>query len=459
MLKHIHARALGPAQELSWDLGQRLSLVVGDNGLGKTLLLDLIWWAITGQFASEPLRGDRSKGEPSIQWTLAGETDWVETVRTYQAVLRQGSPASEWVRKGLDLTKRTKEPKEHSDISLFEDTLTGGKKVVDHLTIYARHDGSFDVFDPIRPKSRGRPKLHFTTDEVWHGPQGVGAKTVVCRGLIEDWRSWQYEPNKQPQFAMFKRVLELLSEPGCPITPADDKTRIPGDAREIPMVQLPYGTEPITQLSAGMRRVLSLSYLLVWAWSEHLVLARELKVPRGHGLTLLIDEVELHLHPRWQRSLLPALMQLGRIPDLFEGLGRSTGPSPFQIIATTHAPLILASVESLWQDETDSLLRYELVGGKQVVLHQEEVRKEGDVNAWLTSRAFGLGEARSKEAEDILREAENLMERCEGEVNDNHREPVRAMHERLKRILPNDDPFWTRWIGSYDSRIHRRTKS
>ena len=449
MLTTLSVRGLGPAHELDWNLGSRLSLIVGDNGLGKTLLLDIVWWVITGQFAGEPLRGDRSRGEPSIRWSVTGHSELVKTTRDYESTLRQGSSATEWSREEKAVRKSKLDDGAEPTYSLLDDTKNGGKKVADHLTIYARHDGSFEVFDPIRPKKRGKSKLHFSTDEIWHGPQGAGSKNVVCRGLIEDWRSWQYEPDKHAQFAMFTKILEHLSEPGCPIKPATDKARIPGDAREIPMVQLPYGVESITQLSAGMRRILSLSYLLVWAWGEHVVNARELKLPRSHGLTLLIDEAELHLHPRWQRSLLPALMQMAMVPDLFEGLRRTEQSSPIQIIATTHAPLVLASVESIWKDDLDSLLRYELVGGHQVVLHQEEIRKEGEVANWLTSPAFGLIEARSREAEDALIKAEALMSHASALTETVVAEQVRALHPELKRVLPNDDPFWTRWIGTY----------
>lgn len=44
---------------------------------------------------------------------------------------------------------------------------------------------------------------------------------------------------------------------------------------------------------------------------------------------LLIDEVEAHLHPRWQSRVLPGIRQL--FPNV-------------QIIATTHSPFVLASV-------------------------------------------------------------------------------------------------------------------
>ena len=40
MLKRIELNNVGPAPELGIDFGERLNLLTGDNGLGKSFLLD-----------------------------------------------------------------------------------------------------------------------------------------------------------------------------------------------------------------------------------------------------------------------------------------------------------------------------------------------------------------------------------------------------------------------------------
>src|SRR5688572_10982321 len=47
MLETIHLKNVGPAPEMKMTLAPRLNLITGDNGLGKTLLLDSAWWALT----------------------------------------------------------------------------------------------------------------------------------------------------------------------------------------------------------------------------------------------------------------------------------------------------------------------------------------------------------------------------------------------------------------------------
>jgi hypothetical protein len=47
MLEYLHLINVGPAPEMEFALAPRLNLLTGDNGLGKSFLLDCIWWALT----------------------------------------------------------------------------------------------------------------------------------------------------------------------------------------------------------------------------------------------------------------------------------------------------------------------------------------------------------------------------------------------------------------------------
>lgn len=48
---------------------------------------------------------------------------------------------------------------------------------------------------------------------------------------------------------------------------------------------------------------------------------------------LLLDEVDIHLHPRWQRRILPAVQKL--LPNA-------------QVFVSTHSPFVIGSVEDAW---------------------------------------------------------------------------------------------------------------
>ncbi len=47
MIKHLKMSNVGPAPVLELEFGERLNLLTGDNGLGKSFLLAIIWWSLT----------------------------------------------------------------------------------------------------------------------------------------------------------------------------------------------------------------------------------------------------------------------------------------------------------------------------------------------------------------------------------------------------------------------------
>jgi predicted ATP-binding protein involved in virulence len=72
------------------------------------------------------------------------------------------------------------------------------------------------------------------------------------------------------------------------------------DVRPVPTLEFPYRPVPIVLCSAGIKRIVALAYLLVWAWNEHVVNSELICEKPQRSIVLLIDEMEAHLHPFWQ---------------------------------------------------------------------------------------------------------------------------------------------------------------
>ena len=53
MLEYIHLKNVGPAAEMRMELAPRLNLLTGDNGLGKSFLLDIAWWTLTRRWPKD----------------------------------------------------------------------------------------------------------------------------------------------------------------------------------------------------------------------------------------------------------------------------------------------------------------------------------------------------------------------------------------------------------------------
>jgi hypothetical protein len=250
--------------------------------------------------------------------------------------------------------------------------------------------------------------------------------------LIYDWIRWQ-EAADQTRFKELSAVLYNLSPdpqkepliPGKPIRMVEL-----GDARDIPTLTFPYGDVPILLCSAGIQRIIAFAYLLVWTWQEHVKTAESMQREPERSIVLLVDEVEAHLHPFWQRTIVPALMKV---------VQRLAPQVQTQIIIATHSPLVLASVESLFDKDQDKLFHLSQTNGS---VHLDEVPfiTRGRVDLWLMSDVFGLKHPRSKIAEETIERAKALQLK-----NKPAKEEVQQVSEALSKVLAPDDQFWPRW--------------
>jgi DNA repair ATPase RecN len=86
MLKSLHLRHVGSAPQLDMELADRLNIITGDNGLGKSFLLDVAWWALTGTWVDQfALPRREEPGQPQIRFQLADSHERsVEVTSAYQ---------------------------------------------------------------------------------------------------------------------------------------------------------------------------------------------------------------------------------------------------------------------------------------------------------------------------------------------------------------------------------------
>ena len=402
ILTYLEAAGVGPIPNLRFDPKERLNLLTGDNGLGKTFLLDLAWWALTDDWAERPaLPFQVSPSEPpSISYSVESRG----ITRPITATYSYGH--AEWV---------TEESKP---------TLSG-------LVVYARLDGSFAIWDPANlslghsvGQGPGWPGLKFNRDDIWDG------KGHIIEGLIRDWVRWQTRSPKS--FEVFTAVLDRVYPPDIGQLRIGDPIRIAKDSRDIPTLIHPYGTVPIVYESAGIRRILTLAYLLVWVLEEHQVHATQQGLYPEHQMVVLIDEIEAHLHPKWQRAILPALLQVSN------SLHREM---EIQWIVASHSPLILASAEESWDSESDQLFHLAMAEDGHVSFDAIEFFKRGTIDSWLSSELFEISQPGSTARENAIWQAIDLQ----SHTNPSQGAIIEAT-EQLKKHLSDEDPFWIRWI-------------
>lgn len=62
-----------------------------------------------------------------------------------------------------------------------------------------------------------------------------------------------------------------------------------------------------------------------------------------------------------------------------------SGMSKFPLIATTHSPLVLASLEPHLDEKRDGLFLFDMQADQHVRLREIPWSKQGDTVGWLTS--------------------------------------------------------------------------
>lgn len=419
MLESLQLENVGPAPKMDLEFSERLNLLTGDNGLGKSFLLDVAWWALTRRWPHDlnarltsgyAARPSNLKEDAAIRFQVRGKAKSIAYESKY-------SPRDEsWVGRA-------------------------GRPWNPGLVLYAHADGGFAVWDPARNywKTRGNvdvqerlPGFVFSPQEVWDGliVEADRKPTTVCNGLLMDWASWIRERGDTAD--RMKRVLDRLSPSGEHIEVGPLVRLSINDARDIPSIRTPYvESVPILHASSGVRRIVGLAYMLLWSWNEHIRASELLGEKPTQRVVILFDELESHLHPRWQRTILSSLIHVA------ESLHDE---ARVQLIAATHSPLVLASAEPLFDPERDSWFDLDLEW-KNVVLRNRPFVRRGEVSNWLTSEAFDLKSARSLEAETAIEKAKAVVR----EDAPSQKAVEEADAQLRQARLPDLDPFWVRW--------------
>lgn len=128
---------------------------------------------------------------------------------------------------------------------------------------------------------------------------------------------------------------------------------------------------------------------------------------------VLIDEVEQHLHPRWQLNMMNML--------------RSAFPK-IQFIVTTHSPLVISGVQNMSV--------YTLNQGRYSVFK--------NVHGWLAEDVYrkimGLQTSRSKDFKELIQQYQHLhFKSLQGKTSDRDNRELTSLKRKIKG-LPGTDP-------------------
>ncbi len=181
----------------------------------------------------------------------------------------------------------------------------------------------------------------------------------------------------------FKQICEILKQ----ILPDIEDIRIDLDeylARPTAEFLTPFGWVRLSSLGLGYRTMI--------AWMVDLAVRLFIRYPDSEDplaepAIVLVDEIDLHMHPQWQRTIMEFLTE--RFPNT-------------QFIVTAHSPLVVQAA----QDANIVLLRRE--GDRVVIDNNPEIIENWRVDQVLTS-VFEMPSARPAKIEPLLDRRQEIL--------------------------------------------------
>ena len=420
-IDRIYMRNFKCFDEKHLQLNPRFTLLVGDNGAGKTTVLDALAVAAGVWLVKPPdsaLAGSGRNILPNEIRLLAKEagdrSQFIECKPvSVEAVGEIGDVEARWCRQIRRDGTRTTNVAAKDALDIIErhfSRIHAGETALSPVIAYY---GAGRAWLPSRHRSEqgGRKngparrweafydcfneRIRLTDLDVW-----FRREAIAFAGRSGSWR---------PGYHAVKRAILRC-------VPDSDNLWYDGDLGEL---VLSIGGEPrtFTNLSAGQRMMVALiADIAIKAVAQNAYLVQEAQLHTGDdslpevlhrtpGL-VLIDELDAHLHPRWQQRV---------VDDL-----KLTFPT-IQFVCTSHSPFVIQSLEvgelrSL-EPGGAALVEYadrsieDIAEDIQRVDVPQQSRKSVELNR-ATERYFGLlqqwdGEEKSealKEAESVYRE-------------------------------------------------------
>lgn len=348
------------------DSGQ-WTILLGDNGVGKSTLLRTIALATADE---------------RVAWSLLEKL------------------GGDWVRRGADGESRvTLETSEATWNQTYRQSPSvGGVEV-------HGHSGATPMvlaYGVGRGTALGGPDRAVRLEA-----QTEGRQTLFYAGALVHAETWLRNlALAATESAADKAFFDAVCRTLCDLLPGVDHLAVQSDG--VWAEGEAVGRVSLVSLSDGYLTTLGWTLDLVARWS-HLVrgAGEKLKGGLGESITglVLIDELDLHLHPRWQIEIVSSL--------------RTAFPR-LSFIATTHNPLTLRGAEP---GEIHVLSR------EDETSHQIDPRPGLRTDELLTGAWFGLGTTLDDDTLELLRKYQKSA------VSDPGGEATRALEDELRSRL------------------------
>ncbi len=316
--------------EFDQRLNRRFMLIVGQNGTGKSNLLDAVSVAFGAFLLGIPAARSRTIHRSEVREIARNYDGLLEFQQAFPVLVEaEGMLQSNdgtalekcvWRRELLSANGRTTSKEAaaiRSKAQAAYEAITGGQDVTLPLLSYY---GTGRLWEEPRQSSKSKRTSRFDAYKNSHEARVASADLLAW---VERERLLELETDQpSKRFLAWKKAVEACFDSPVSVSYSLSRKRIEVAFAELKQV-VSYDN-----LSHGQRNILSLVGDIAF---KAIILNPHLgsdAVQQTSGI-VLIDEIDLHLHPRWQRTIVPALLRA--FPSL-------------QFFATTHSPFIVQSL-------------------------------------------------------------------------------------------------------------------
>lgn len=315
-------------------LHPEFNLLVGKNGTGKTSALDALAVAISSWFLG--IRGVRTRHIFGSEVQLAAiqvatETTWEERIPCEvgargvvqgQAISWRRSITSPGGRTTYRYANDIKRLAARTDAAVRKGEGVELPLIAYYGTgrLWQEPRESYQVKEPEKAVSK-QEQSRFSGYLYSVDPR-LSVKQLTQWIARQSWISFQKRGKVPPSFEAVKQAI---------ISCVEGATELFFDAEygEV-VVEMETGLQPLSNLSDGQRCMLAMVGDIAQKAAKLNPQYGEAVLLRTQGV-VLIDELDLHLHPRWQRRI---------VEDL-----RRTFPQ-IQFVCTTHSPFLIQSLRT-----------------------------------------------------------------------------------------------------------------
>ena len=276
-------------------------------------------------------------------------------------------------------------------------------------------------FGPLRRFSGGNLELnrHMSNYPILYRHISLFGEDVALIESLEWLRLLKFKKlESKEEYTLIDHIKEFLNQDGflpfgaklLDIT-SDNIIFCDGNGVKIPVLDLSDGYRSILSLTFELIRLMSSCYPNIELFNQD---NSSIVVPG----VVLIDEVDAHLHPNWQRAIGPWLCRL--FPQI-------------QFIVTTHSTFVCQEATSIWRlPDPGTNDEFKRVTGEELTR-----LKYGDATLALETHAFGLEQNRSDKANELLDELAALnLKVTSGKINEQEAKRHKELKTLLQPVLP-----------------------